>query len=255
MNLLKGKSYRSYESFMRSKILIVDDDEILRSELRDYLEDEQVLEAESGEGALNILRRVNDVGVVILDVMMGGINGLDVLKAIKKNNPNLVVIIVTGSSSKDTAIEALKGHADDYLEKPIDAKRLKSIVERFLDGEHLSELNYHGIKSKIQRVKLFVEKNCYKKIRLNDVANEVSLSPKYLSRLFKKHVGIDFSEYRLNIQMDKAKNFLVKFDYNVNQVAEKLGYENSESFSHQFKKIVHFTPTAYRNKIQNKKGR
>jgi len=236
MNLLKGKSYRSYESFMRSKILIVDDDEILRSELRDYLEDEQVLEAESGEGALNILRRVNDVGVVILDVMMGGINGLDVLKAIKKNNPNLVVIIVTGSSSKDTAIEALKGHADDYLEKPIDAKRLKSIVE-------------------IQRVKLFVEKNCYKKIRLNDVANEVSLSPKYLSRLFKKHVGIDFSEYRLNIQMDKAKNFLVKFDYNVNQVAEKLGYENSESFSHQFKKIVHFTPTAYRNKIQNKKGR
>ncbi len=240
---------------MRNKVLIVDDDEILRRELRDFFDGEEVLEAESGEGALNILRRVNDIGVVILDVMMEGISGLDVLTAIKKNDPKLVVIIVTGTSSKETAIEALKSHADDYIEKPIDVKRLKDIVERFLDGESLDELNYHGIKAKIQRVKHFVEKNCYKKIRLNDVAIEVSLSPKYLSRLFKQQEGIDFSDYRLNIQMDRAKKFLVKLNYNVNQVAEKLGYENSESFSRQFKKIVHFTPTAYRNKIQKKKGR
>ena len=237
---------------MRSKVLIVDDDEILRSELRDYLDGEEVIEAESGEGALNLLRRVNDVGVVILDVMMGGISGLDVLTAIKKNNPKLMVIIVTGNSSKNTAIEALKSHADDYIEKPVDVKRLKDIVSRYLDGENQGEVNSYGIKSKIQRVKFFVEKNCYKKIRLNDVAQAVALSPKYLSRVFKQQVGIDFSDYRLNIQMDKAKIFLVKFDYNVNQVAEKLGYENSESFSRQFKKIVHFTPTAYRNKIQKK---
>jgi len=238
---------------MRRKVLIVDDDEILRSELREFLEGENVIEAESGEGALNILRRVNDIGVVILDVMMNGISGLDVLIAIKKDNPKLIVIIVTGTGSKDTAIEALKGHADDYIEKPIDAQRLKSIVERFLDGERLSELNNHGIKAKIKRVKLFVEQNYFKKIRLNDLANEVSLSPKYLSRIFKQQEGVDFSDYRLNIQMDRAKDYLVKLDYNVNQVAEKLGYENSESFSRQFKKIVSLTPTAYRNKILKKK--
>lgn len=239
----------------RSKVLIVDDDEILRSELRDFLEDEQIIEAQSGEGALNILRRVNDIGVVILDVMMDGISGLDVLTAIKKDNPKLRVIILTGSGSKDTVIEALQGRADDYLEKPVDVKRLKDIVESFLDGDSLCELNHQGIKSKIQRVKHFLEKNCYKKIRLNDVAKEVSLSPKYLSRVFKQQVGVDFSDYRLNVQMNKAKNFLVKLDYNVNQIAEKLGYENSESFSRQFKKIVSLTPTAYRNKIQKKKGR
>jgi len=240
---------------MRKKVLIVDDDEILRGELRDFLDGEEVIEVQSGEGALNLLRRVNDIGVVILDVIMDGISGLDVLTAIKKNNPDLAVIIVTGTSSKDTAIEALKGHADDYIEKPIDVKRLKNIVERFLDGESLTELNSYGIKSKIERVKSFVERNCYKKIRLNDVAIEVSLSPKYLSRVFKQQVGVDFSDYRLNIQMDKAKKLLVKFDYNVNQVAEKLGYENSESFSRQFKKITLLTPTAYLNKIKNKKGR
>ena len=138
------------------------------------------------------------------------------------------------------------------IEKPIDAKKLKDIVGRFLDGDINDEVNSHGIKSKIQRVKTYVDKNCFKKIRLNDVAEVVSLSPKYLSRVFKQQIGMDFSDYRLKIQMDKAKKFLVKLDYNVNQVAEKLGYENSESFSRQFKKIVHFTPTEYRNKIQNK---
>jgi AraC-like DNA-binding protein len=83
---------------------------------------------------------------------------------------------------------------------------------------------------------------------------EVALTPKYLSRVFKQQVGMDFSDYRLNIQMDKAKLFLVKLDYNVNQVAEKLGYENSESFTRQFKKIVSLTPTAYRNKMLKKRG-
>jgi len=237
---------------MRSKVLIVDDDEVLRSELRDFLEGEEVVEVASGEGALNLLRRVNDIGVVILDVQMDGISGLDVLNAIKKDNPKLVVIIVTGNSSENVAIEALKSHADDYIEKPIDAKKLKDIVGRVLDGEIKDEINSYGVKSKIQRVKNFVEKNCYKKIRLNDVADAVALSPKYLSRVFKQQMGIDFSDYRLKIQMDKAKTFLVKLDFNVNQVAEKLGYENSESFSRQFKKIVHFTPTEYRNRTQKK---
>jgi two-component system response regulator YesN len=237
---------------MRSKVLIVDDDEIFRSELRDFLESEEVIEAESGEGALNLLRRVNDIGVVILDVMMDGINGLDVLTAIKKDNPKLVVIIVTGKSSKDVAIEALKSHADDYIEKPVDVNKLKDVVAQFLDGESQDEVNSYGVKSKIQKVKRFLEKNCYKKIRLNDVAKALALSPKYLSRVFKQQMGVDFSEYRLKIQMDRAKTFLVKLDYNVNQVAEKLGYENSESFSRQFKKIVRFTPTEYRNKIQKK---
>ncbi len=238
---------------MRSKVLIVDDDAILRSELRDFLEGEEVIEAESGEGALNLLKRINNIGVVVLDVMMKGMSGLDVLAVIKKNNPDLCVIIVTGTSSKDTAIEALKGHADDYLEKPLDVQKLKDIVERFLDGESLNGLSKNGIKSKIQRTKDFVVKNSCKKILLHDIATLVSLSPKYLSRVFKLREGINFSDYRLNVQMAKAKRLLVDLDYNIYQVAEALGYENSESFSRQFKRIFALTPTAYRNKIQRTK--
>jgi two-component system response regulator YesN len=238
---------------MPSQVLIVDDDDVIRSELRDYLEGYDVVEASSGEGALNLLRRVNDVGVVILDIMMPGINGLDVLTEIKKSNPQHKVVILTGNSSKSVAIEALKSHADDFIEKPVDVNKIKDVVDQLLEDEQ--EERILGIKGKVQKVKRFVEKNCFKKIRLNDVAQAVALSPKYLSRVFKQEMGMDFSEYRLNIQMDRAKEFLLKFGYNVNQVAEKLGYENSESFSRQFKKIVRFTPTAFRKKAQKKRSR
>lgn len=238
---------------MPSQVLLVDDDDVLRSELRDYLEGYDVVEASSGEGALNLLRRVNDVGVVILDIMMPGINGLDVLTEIKKTSPQIKVVILTGNSSKSVAIEALKSHADDFIEKPVDVNKIKDVVEQLLENEQ--EEKVLGIKGKVQKVKRFVEKNCFKKIRLNDVAQAVALSPKYLSRVFKQEMGMDFSEYRLNIQMDRAKDFLLKFGYNVNQVAEKLGYENSESFSRQFKKIVHYTPTAYRKKAQKRRSR
>ncbi|MFA5351557.1 MAG: response regulator, partial [Candidatus Omnitrophota bacterium] len=101
---------------MADKILIVDDDDDLRSELVSLLEGYEVVEAGSGELALNILKKANEISLVILDVMMPGLNGLDVLAQIKKDNPRIKVIILTGHSSKDTAIEALKSRADDYIE-------------------------------------------------------------------------------------------------------------------------------------------
>lgn len=236
---------------MPNRILIVDDDEGIRSELKDFFEDYNVTEAANGEQALRILERANDVDLVILDVMMPGINGIDVLTRIKKSDPNLGIIILTGHSSKDIAIDALRGHADDFIEKPIDIERIKSSTERLLRvrrGE--SDLSSLDINGKLQRVKDFIEKNCFKKTGLTDAAQAVCLSPKYLSRIFKQRLGLSFSRYRLNIKIEKAKELLTKFGYTVNQVSEKLAYENAESFIRQFKRFVHCTPTEYRKKMQ-----
>lgn len=239
---------------MPDKILIVDDDFELRSELKDFLQGFEVVEAPDGEGALRLLKRANEIGLVILDVMMPGVNGIDVLNEIKRTDPSLRVVILTGHSSKDVAIEALKGHADDYLEKPVDPRRLEEIVEKLLENTgNKTDVNAAGIKGKIEKVKLFVERNCYKKISLNEAAQSVCLSPKYLSRIFKKNTGKGFSEYRLRIKIEKSKELLAKTAYNVNQITEKLGYENAESFIRQFKKFTGFTPTEYRKKADKKR--
>lgn len=242
---------------MAKKILIVDDDLEFRSELKDYLDGYEVTEASNGREALNILSRANEIGLVILDVMMPGLNGLEVLCEIKKNDPGLGIIILTGHSSKDVAIEALKGRADDYIEKPLDIDKIQSIIERVFKSKHAKnkEIDTSNLEGKIEKMKYFAEINCYKKTCLGDVAKSVCLSPKYLSRIFKEEAGMSFTEYRLRIKIGKARELLAKTSLNVDQVSDKLGYENAESFIRQFKKRAKLTPTEYRNKTKKKKSK
>ena len=240
---------------MARKILIVDDHEDLRASLRDFLEGYNVLEAASGEEALNILRRAHDINLIILDVMMPGLSGLRVLYEVRKTDPHIGVIILTGHSSKDVAIDALKGHADDYIEKPINIAKLQEAVKKImarLSGEPDSDSL--DIEGKMRKVKKFIDDNWHKKTELADAASSVYLSPKYLSRAFKQHTKIGFNEYKLKVKIKKAKELITKYGYTINQIAAKLGYENSESFFRQFKKITGFAPTYYRLNIKKKKS-
>jgi len=244
----------SPELKMPYNILLVDDDKEFREEFRDYLEDYQVIEACNGEEALKLLKKPNVIDLVILDVMMPGLRGTEVLKEMRKTDPHLGIIILTGYSSEDVAIEALKGRADDYIQKPVDIDKAKEIIERLLEtkrGE--GDIDIVDIKGKIERVKHFVERNYHKKVCLKDAAQAVYLSPKYLSRIFKQSTGKSFSEYKLKIKTEKAKELLSKTGYNVNQLAEKLGYENAESFIRLFRRFAGYTPTEYRKKFKKDK--
>lgn len=238
---------------MPYNILLVDDDKEFRDEFRDYLEDYQVIEASNGEEALKLLKKPNVIDLVIMDVMMPGLRGTEVLKEIRRIDPDLGIVILTGYSSEGVAIEALKGHADDYIQKPLDIDKTKEIIERLLETKKVKgDIDTNGIKGKIERVKDFAKRNYHKKVCLKDAAGAVFLSPKYLSRIFKQRTGKSFSEYKLKIKIEKAKELLSTTGYNVNQIAEKLGYENVESFIRFFKKLAKYTPTEYRKKIQRK---
>lgn len=239
---------------MPDKILVVDDDEAFRSEFKELFDEYDIVEASDGKSALQLLKSANDIGLILLDIMLPGISGLEVLNEIKKTDPDVGIIMLTGFSSKDVAIKALKGHADDYIEKPIDLNKTKEIIEKALENKQgEKEVNTGDIPGKIEKVKKFIERNCYKKTSLMDVSRAVCLSPKYLSRIFKKSTGINFIEYKLKIKIGRAKELLVKTGYNVNQIADKLGYENTESFIRQFNKLAGFTPTEYRRKYLKKK--
>jgi len=228
-------------------ILIVDDDRIFRNEFRELLDDYEVVEAESGEQALQILGKPHQIDLVMLDVMMPGLRGTEVLRRIKEMEPRLSIIILTGHSSKDVAVDALKGRADDYIEKPFSVAKAKEIINRLLDAksgdDDVSSLDMRG---KIEKTKRYIDRNCYKRVELQDAAEAVCLSAKYLSRIFKQVTGVSFSKYRLGRKIEKAKELLRESGMNVSQISAKLAYENTESFIRQFKKLSGKTPTEYR---------
>ena len=238
---------------MSYQILLVDDDEVFMDEFSELLEDYEIVKAFNGEQALNLLKKPNEIDLVILDVNMPGLNGTEVLKKIKNMDTNLPVIILTGYSTKDIAIEALKGRADYYIEKPSQIPQVKDIIQRLLNKKDgVDYLHQSGLKSKIERVMSFAERNNNKKIKLNDVAKLVFLSPKYLSRIFKQKTGNGFNQFKLSLRMKRAKELLDNTEYTIDQIAYDVGYQNAESFIRMFKKINGMTTTEYRNRIRPK---
>ncbi len=103
------------------KMMLVDDEERFLSTTQKLLSRKgyDVLTASSGTDALDILRTHN-VHVVILDVKMPGMDGIETLNAIKRNYPLVEVIMLTGHGTVDSAVEGLKSGATDYLTKPTD---------------------------------------------------------------------------------------------------------------------------------------
>lgn len=238
---------------MLNNILLVDDDKDFREEFKDSFAEYNVIEASNGKEALKVLNKPNDIDLVILDVMLPDVSGTEILKKIKEMSLDINIIILTGYSSKDIAIESLRGHADEYIEKPFDIFKAKKIIAKLLySKKEIEDQKAGDSEGKIERVKRFVERNSHKRICLKDVAQAVCLSPKYLSRVFKQIMGMGFTEYRLKVKINAAKDLLGKTGYNIDQVADKIGYQNTESFIRQFKKIIHCTPTEYRRKNRPK---
>jgi YesN/AraC family two-component response regulator len=232
---------------MSYNILIIDDDRSFREELKDLLWEYSTTEAGSGQEAMDTLSRPNDIDLILLDVMLPGGRGTRLLSEIRCAAPGAAVIIMTGYSSKEIAIEALKGNADDYIEKPLNPGKLIGIIEEMLEKKgRKGPVELTDINSRIEKVKVFLERNWDKKVTLKDAAGKVFLSPKYLSRVFKKQTGESFNEFKLKVKLNRAGEMLKESGLTVQQIAYELGYMNIESFIRIFKKFNGLTPGQYR---------
>jgi two-component system nitrogen regulation response regulator NtrX len=127
---------------MKYTVLIVDDEDNIRLSLKGSLEDEgfYVMQASTGEDALKIIEK-QDVDIVLLDIWMPGIDGIETLQAIKKTNPDLPVIIMTGHGSIDAAVKTTRLGALDFLEKPLDLNRIIITISNALHMKELSVEN------------------------------------------------------------------------------------------------------------------
>ena len=118
---------------VRKPILIVDDEAIVRESLRDWLQDAgyQVATAETGEQALEMMEK-QEFGILVLDVRLPGKTGIRVLKEVKAKQPDIKSIIITAYPYAETAEEAMKLGAIDYLVKPFSPDDLERLIRETL---------------------------------------------------------------------------------------------------------------------------
>ncbi len=129
---------------VQSKILVIDDEEFITKSLKQHLEKEgsEVYTSSTGEEGLEMFR-AEAPDIVLLDLNMPGIGGIETLKSLKKLSSDVIVIIITAHGDIETAVSAIKLGAYDFVEKPFELDRMSVIVRKSMETVHLKrEVNF-----------------------------------------------------------------------------------------------------------------
>jgi DNA-binding NtrC family response regulator len=123
---------------MPERILVVDDDETIRETVADVLARQgyAAAQAGSGEEALALLR-ASEYELILLDIRLPGIDGLEVLRRVREDDEHALVVVMTAYPEVRTAVSALKAGAYDYLNKPFELEDMKELVRRSLETRRL----------------------------------------------------------------------------------------------------------------------
>ena len=124
---------------MGTLILVVEDDVDIATVLQDRLQamGHQVIKATDGQTALDVLRDVTP-GLLFLDIELPKLNGLEVLKHVRKAWPDLPAVVMTAYGTIPLAVEAMKEGATDFITKPFDAAQIRTVVAQALERRMLS---------------------------------------------------------------------------------------------------------------------
>lgn len=126
----------------KHRILVVDDEEIVRQSLFAWFKEDgyEVDTAENADAVLRLFEK-GKYALILLDIKMPGMSGMDLLVKLKEYDPDAIIILITAYASVSSAVKALKGGAYDYITKPIDPDELSHIVEKALYQKNLEVEN------------------------------------------------------------------------------------------------------------------
>ena len=225
------------------KILIVDDERIVRESLFHWFEEEgyDVETAEDGLKALKIFEK-DKYDLVLLDMKMPGMSGLELLVKIKEIDPVCIVILITAFASVPTAILALKEGAYDYVTKPIDPDELNHLVKNAIEQKSLKDENVI-LKNKIEQ--MIIPDNLIgeseEMLKIFELIN--SVAPADTTVLIRGESGTGKELVAKAIHLNSRRKYFPIVTVNCGAIAETL--LESEFFGHE---KGAFTGANYRRK-------
>ena len=248
-------------------ILIIEDNDQLRVFIRDLFEsDFNILEAENGARGLELANE-HLPDIVLSDVMMPEMNGLEVCNRLKSNiaTAHIPVVLLTARTQNEHMIEGLESRADDYLTKPFDPRILELKISNLIRVRDELRARYRGSvlvdgpansiardvnEAFISKLRaLLIENISDPKFGVNELAFQVGMSVSALYRKLKSLTGMTVNDFTKAIRLDEAKKLLETGIYNVSEVATIIGFEDSRHFSKEFAKVYGKNPKEIKKQI------
>ncbi|MCK4339000.1 MAG: sigma-54-dependent Fis family transcriptional regulator [Candidatus Cloacimonetes bacterium] len=209
-------------------ILVVDDEKNIRRTLRDILQDEgyNVTASESGEEALNLLSD-NFFDLIFLDVKLPGIDGIEVLKRVKKDYMGLDVIVISGHSTIKIAVQAVKMGAYDFLEKPLSLHKIVISAKNIAEKRKLFQKFQQESKNIESQYRMIGVSPEFSKIL--DLINKVSVTNSKVLIVGESGTGKELVAFAIHNQSARKDTPFVKF----NSAAIPNELVESELFGHE----------------------
>lgn len=233
------------------KVVIADLEPIQRKSIRTVLQEgfrRQIIvfETDQGQEAYQLVQD-NQIDLVILDYRLIGVDGLTTLKRMKQNKPWQKVIVYT--MLDDPAIKGAFKAAGvtKFISKPLRPKFLLGVLSQALI--ETPEQPMRKVNLKIHEIVQFIDNHLHEDLTLTYVANKMELSPYYLSKVFKKELGINFIKYITERKIDKAKELLRNNEIPIVTIAFEIGFPEPSYFTKVFKRVENMTPSQYRNQF------
>ncbi len=232
---------------MASKILIADDEELVRVSLSRYIKNhcpvfDTIIQADNGQSAVDLILSERP-DVVILDVQMPVLTGIDVMRQIKEAGVSTIVIILSGFNEFKYAQQAMHYGAKEYFMKPVKASELVSVIYSLL-GE-TTEIPKEQPSAVCKSAISYINDHYNEDLSLSLVANKLGLSSSYLSSKFSAETGTGFVDYVNKVRINQACAWLKRGYYKIYEVAEKVGFNDTKYFTKLFKKITGTTPKKF----------
>jgi signal transduction histidine kinase/ligand-binding sensor domain-containing protein/DNA-binding response OmpR family regulator len=245
----------------KEKILIVDDEILLRTLIKDSLIGHQIFEAANGEEALKLIAQ-HAIDFIITDLNMPIINGLELLRTIKTSDKlnHIPVVILTAKNSHEEKLLCLQNDADDFIEKPFSPQLLSWRINNLLANRKLlkNKFSKHihivpqptiakSVDEKfIEDVVNLIEKNINNyQLDVEFLVAHLFMSRATIYRKMEDLLNQSPSAFIRQYKLKKAVLMLNKKEFYIAEIAFKTGFKSPQSFTKSFLKEFGITPSAY----------
>ena len=255
------------------RVLLADDEQIERMALARKLQRAfggqlEICDASDGKMAIEVFQKQKSQ-IVIMDISMPEMNGMEAAEEIRKMDANCVILFLTAYDEFSYAKRAFVIRALDYLLKPCDKEELSAVMEEAMritdqrlageseqtqaEEQPESEPVYRDggagdtrLDCVAETLRQYIRENYMNEISMQDAARRMQYSDAYFSKLFKQCFDQNFTTYLMHFRVEEAKKLLQNRQISVKDVSAKVGYYDSNYFAKVFKRITGMIPSEYR---------
>jgi two-component system, response regulator YesN len=231
------------------KVVVADLEPIQREAIKLLLQQRYqrqviVLETDNGQDVVDLVR-TSHIDLVILENRLIGLDGLACIKKVKdlKSWQKFIVFTMLDTETIREAYRAVD--VTQILTKPLRPHIFIDEISKVLATN--SDMPKKKGNKKIEEIIEFIDSHLNEDLTLTYVAEQMDLSSYYLSKVFKKELGVNFVKYVTERKMEKAKALLKDIEIPIVNIAFEMGFPEPSYFTKVFKKIENMTPTQYRN--------